>query len=310
MSAKPPPLTVDSMLPQPILQATLQATTETSKHTSTVNRMTNNNGWNTGAPGSGGLNSNQGQLNDSFNQFMLQQQLQQQQQQQVPELQMNKIIHNNVVQVGKQQPMKAFSSPFDLSFNTPNDSRSTNLDQAFQSQPNINEIVLNNTSNGDTQTSQPLLFMQLQQNLLRQQQHQQQLNQQRLLNQQQLRHHEGSVQSQDQQLSQFFVPPTTVASTEQDQRSKTMIDQYKDVFGDLRVFEPNTTHTSRNNGCSSETQSSAAPANRILLGSKVEPFTRFNNQDVEDDLFKLFDEEEVAEVSGVCAATKPALVRS
>jgi hypothetical protein len=291
---------MDSMLPQRILQ-----TTETSKPISTMNRMTSNNGWNTGAPVSGGLNSNQGPLSDSYNQFMLQQQLQQQQQQRVPELQLHKISHNNVVQVGKQHPMKAVSSPFDLSFNTPNASRSTNLDQAFQSQsrPNLNEIILNNTSNGDAQQSQPLFLMQLQQNLLRQQQHHQQLNQQ-----QQQRHQQGSVQSQDQQLSQFFVPvPTTnVASTEHDQRSKTMIDRYKDVFGDLRVFEPNTTHTSRNNGSSPETQSSAAPSNRIILGSKVEPFTRFNNQDVEDDLFKLFEEEEAV----VCAATKPALVRS
>jgi hypothetical protein len=274
-----------------------------------MNRMPNNNGWNTGAPGSGGLlNSNQGPLNDSFNQFMLQQQLQQQQQQQqVPAININKMSNNNLVQVGKQQPMKAFSSPFDLSFNTPNDSRSTNLDQAFQSQPNLNKIVPNNTNNGDTQTN-PLFLMQLQQNMLRQQQqhqHQQQLNRQLRLNQQHQQHQQVSLQSQDQQRSQFFLPPTTVAPTEQDQRSKTMIDQYKDVFGDLRVFEPNTTHPSRNNGCSSEPQSPAAPSNRILLGSKVEPFTRFNNQDVEDDLFKLFEEED-----GVCAATKPALVRS
>lgn len=83
-----------------------------------------------------------------------------------------------------------------------------------------------------------------------------------------------------------------------------MVDQqHGDVFGDIRVFDTNS--MSGNSGRPLESQNSNPSSNRILLGSKVEPFNRISKQDSDDNLFKLFEE-----TSGDRVGTKANLVRT
>eukprot|EP00980_Cylindrotheca_fusiformis_P013245 scaffold3373_cov137-Cylindrotheca_fusiformis.AAC.5 len=249
-------------------------------------------GWNTEVSTSGSQRSNQREsLNTSFNQFLMQQQMQQNMQQQIQQqiqqqqFQQLKNANSNdsAVQSRQQEPMKAQFSQFDVNFGTQSNMTSSDTKKNFPTQQSLNEIFVSNGKGGNSQKSQQLFLMELQQNLLQQQQN---------LQQQQKKQHQGQQQGSLQ--SQAF-------SAEQGKQTRNTNGQYH--LSDAQGFESNP--AVRNSGRPTEVQSSNASSGRILLGSEVEPFTRINKQDSDEDLFKLFEEEGEDRRSG----TKTSLVR-